>query len=371
MAHVNITLHELDFVFRTNLSAGRWQPTILLGAPGSGKTSYIVHQLRALYAGSLGLDADEVAILIEKPARRDAAEIAGVALPSRDDDGEVFTAFSMSPVIKAIERTGSPYGILLWDEIAAARDPEQKVCADSFDPREHAIGGHKLPDGWIVIGTGNRAADKAGSSRLMAHLTNRAMVFNIIQDVAGLARWWQENGCNPVVIECAVAQADNGFFADRVPIEDGPYCTPRSLEEASHHLNAFMASAEFQGFVPPLMERMLAANIGAAAARTLAQWIAQRDQVPSADEILRDPLNATVPEQTGFQMIAANIAMAEVRDHHSATAVLHYILRLRTDLRVPMAAKLLRKAAVQGWIITDSAAVEFISQHHELLPLVG
>lgn len=368
--HQNITLKELDFIARTNFASGQWQPMILLGAPGSGKTTWVTERLPELYAEALGIDASQIGLVIERPARRDAAEIAGVALPYKKDDGTLATQFTEAPLIgKTNEQVelGFKHGILLWDELAAARDPEQKVARDSFDPAEHSIGGEKIPAGWIVIGTGNRAMDKAGSGRLMSHLINVAMVFNVAQDVPGWGRWAEDHDVNPVAIECALG--NDGFFADAVPAEDSAFCTPRSLVKASQHLDAFMESDEFTGSITPLMEKMLASNIGPAAANTLSQWIAQRGHIPTADEIMANPEGCNVPDQTGFQMIAANIAIGAVTDARTAEAALHYIVRLRPDLQVSLGVKLMRISTRSGWTVTDPLASAFIEKFHSLLPL--
>ena len=369
MSHQNISIAELTFIAQTNLAAKCWQPMILLGSPGTAKTTWVKDVLPGLYADSLGVSVDDIGFEIERPARRDAVEMAGICLPNNDDNGELITTFSKPPIITAIEKKGKTYGIILVDEIAAARDPEQKVWRDAFDPAEHSIGGWDLPAGWIVIGTGNRAQDKSGSGRLMAHLINVALVFNIEFKISGLVRWWKENNGNPIVIECAEAHAEQQFFADSVPAEDIAFCSPRSLFRASQHLDAFIASNEFTGIIPPLMERMLAANIGPGAASTVVQWVAQRDHVPTAEQVLADPESAKVPDQTGFQMIAANVAMNAVTDCRSAEAVLHYIVRLRPDLQVSLGVKLLRISTEAGWTVTDPLASAFIAKFHSLLPL--
>ena len=160
MSHQKITIAELNFIARTNLAAGQWQPIILLGAPGAAKTMWFTHELPKIYAEAMGCSPDDIGIVIERPARRDAAEIAGVALPAKDAEGNFCTQFTKSPLLAQVEAmlaSGKKYVILLWDEIAAAKDPEQKVARDSFDPNEHSIGGRKLPLNCIVGGTGNRA----------------------------------------------------------------------------------------------------------------------------------------------------------------------------------------------------------------------
>jgi hypothetical protein len=367
--HQQITIDELETIARLNLAGPQWQPMILLGSPGTAKTQWLTERLPELYAEALGVTVDDIGLVVEKPARRDSAELAGVALPIKEADGAVATQFTRSPVLKKIQDKGLTYGILLWDEIAAAGAPEQKVAADSFDPDEHSIGGERLPAGWIVVGTGNRAKDKAGAVRLLSHLTNRAMVYEMRFCIHAWIKWAVENNINPVVQECAEAYHDQGFFADAVPAEDIAYCTPRSLVRVAGHLDTLMSSIEFDGTIPPVIERMFASNVGPNAANVLCQWIAQRDHVPTAAEILSNPEGAKVPDQTGFQMVAANIAMAEVTDAQSATAVLHYVCRLRTDLQVSLGTKLMAISTRAGWTVTDPLAAAFISKFHQLLPL--
>jgi hypothetical protein len=367
--HQSIHITDLDFIATTNLQSSVWQPILLTGSPGIAKTQWCKNGLRKIYADFLNIGFEDVGVVTEKPARRDAAELAGAGLPYKQADGSHIFEFTLSPVLAKIQRSGKQYGILLWDEATAAGVAEQKVICDSCDPEEHEIGGHKIPAGWIVVLTGNRAKDKAGSQRALSQLINRVMTYNVEFDINGWVRWAEENGVNPVVIECAKAYADQNFFADSVPSEDTAYCTPRSLVRAAAHLDAYMMSDEFSGHIPPIVEKMLASNIGADAANILSQWMAQRDEVPSAEEIINYPETARVSDQTGFQMIAANSAMAHVNDARSATAVLHYIVRLRTDLQVSLGTKLMGISTRKGWTVTDPLAAAFIAKFHELIPL--
>jgi len=76
-----------------------------------------------------------------------------------------------------------------------------------------------------------------------------------------------------------------------------------------------------------------------------------------------------VPDQTGFQLLAANKAMASMFGKEDAEAVLKYIVRLRPDLQVSLGTKLLTIATKRSWNITDPIGVQFIAKYHDLLPL--
>jgi len=370
MAHIQTTIAEFQKIVPLVLASGNQQPVGLIGPVGVGKTQYFKGWFRDLYAEHVGVSADDLGFVHTRVANRDSAEIAGVALPSKDADGNLRTTFTVAPLVTEIRETLKPYGIILIDELPQATADVQKVLADLLDPAERTIGGHPIPDGWIVCFTGNRTSDKSGATRMLSHLLNRCAVFELQFDVKGWADWAADNGVNPLAIDCALAYADDGFFADCVPTEDGPFCTPRSLVRAAQHLTAFADSADFDGItIPSYVESLLAANIGDRAAGMLTRHIAMADQVPTAAEIFADPTGVNVPDATGYQLLAANRAINCASDADTGEAALAYITRLRPDLQVSLGSKLLRASARNGWVLTSSVAVAFIQKFHDLLPL--
>ena len=370
MAHVQTTIAQFQQIVPLVLASGNQQPVGLIGPVGVGKTQYFKGWFRDLYAEHVGVSADQLGFIQERVANRDSAEIAGVALPSKDANGDIITQFTKPPLITKIEQTKCEYGIILFDELMQATADVQKVLADVLDPAERTLAGWAIPDGWIVCFTGNRTADKSGASRMLSHLLNRCAVFELQFDIKGWASWAEQNDVNPLAIDCAMAYADDGFFADCVPTEDGPFCTPRSLVRAAQHLTAFTDSAEFDGIdLPSYVESLLAANIGDRAAGMLSRHIAMADQVPTARDIFADPTGANVPDATGYQLLAANRAINAAHDADTGEAALAYVVRLRPDLQVSLGSKLLRASARNGWTLTSDVAVAFIQKFHDLLPL--
>jgi hypothetical protein len=373
------SFRELAKVISVNLNSGTFQAVMMFAAPGSGKTVFATKYLPQILADFHGIDVADVGMVVEKPARRKADEMAGVAMPieaNAEDsaigfaEGDWYTDFTVSPIIVKIRKTRKEVGILVLDEAGQAGNPEQKLLSDCFDADEHAIGGSDLPRSWIVVGTANRTEDKAGSFKILSQNIDRVLPANIVVPVQD----WIEDFCipnniNPIVQECALAYADSGFFADAVPAGQEVFNTRRSTVRASKHLDAFMASPEFDGTIPRWMEKMLAGNMGNASAKILVDYIARRDMLPTAADIMGDPDGCMVPDQTGFQMIAANIAMAQVRDVRTATAALKYICRLRQDLQVSLGVKLMTISSKAGWLVSDPVAHEFIGKFQEFLPL--
>ena len=370
MAHIRTTIHQFQKIVPLVLASGNQQPVGLIGPVGVGKTQYFKGWFRDLYAEHVGVSADQLGFIQERVANRDSAEIAGVALPSKDSNGDIITQFTKPPLITKIQQTGREHGIILFDELMQAPADVQKVLADVLDPAERTLAGWAIPDGWIVCFTGNRTSDKSGATRMLSHLLNRCAVFELQFDVKGWADWAADNGVNPLAIDCAMAYADEDFFADCVPTEDGPFCTPRSLVRAAQHLTAFTDSADFDGIdVPCHVESLIAANIGGRAAGMLTRHIAMADLVPTAAAIFADPTGVNVPDATGYQLLAANRAINCASDADTGEAALAYITRLRPDLQVSLGSKLLRASARNGWVLTSSVAVAFIQKFHDLLPL--
>jgi hypothetical protein len=184
------------------------------------------------------------------------------------------------------------------------------------------------------------------------------------------ADWASVNDVNPLAIDCAVTYHGEGFFADAVPTEDGPFCTPRSLVHAAADLTAFMQTDEFDGaYIPSYIEALIASSIGQRAAGMISRHIAMADEVPQAEDIFAGPNDAQVPDATGYQLLAANRAINGAFTSNMGEAALQYIVRLRPDLQVSLGTKLLRVSAKNGWVLTSDVATAFIQKFHELIPL--
>lgn len=373
MSHVQTNIAELDQMARTALVSKYRKPIALIGMPGIAKTQWIKTRYRELYAEHLGLATDKVGFVQTRVANRDAAEIAGVALPIKNDDGSVGTQFTKPPLVAelwAAHDAGFTHGINLIDEFGQAGTDVQKVFADMFDPDERTLAGWAIPDGWIIAWTGNRTADKSGANRILSHIMDRCRVLELEFDFSAWEKWAVENDVNPIAIDCARVYKDEGFFVDCVPTEDGAFCTPRSLTHAAADLTAFTESSEFDGAsLPSYMEKLIASSIGARSAGMLTRHIAMADKVPTADEILADPTGANVPDETGYQLLAANRVINSAHDADTGEAALAYVVRLRPDLQVSLGSKLLRASARNGWTLTSDVAVAFIQKFHDLLPL--
>ena len=371
MAHQLINITELTETLPIIYGAKVIQPLIITGMTGGGKTQFAKTVLRTAVAESLGLLPDDIGFVTERLASRDACEVAGVALPFKDAEGNLTTQNTKPPLITTIERTGKANGVLLLDEILQANNDMQKVLGDTLDPSEHSIGGWPLPSGWVVVGTGNRTKDKSGANRLLSHLLDRVLMFELEFSITAWSEWAYANDVHPLIIECAIAN-DAGsvkFFADSVPATDEQYCSPRSAVRASDHLTAFLNAKGQDAYLNRTIRSLLSANIGSSATELLCTYAKVRDQVPNEREIQSNPESCILPDDSGYQMLAGHNAIASATDGDSIGQAFKYILRLRTDLQVSLGVRLLTVAGKNGWVSNEPLVNKFLAKYHDLITL--
>lgn len=250
----------------TNLFETR-RTVCIEGAPGGGKTT-IVHQV----AESLGVPC------VERHMPTMLVEDFGVLYPSADKDRLEYKIPDWFPIAgKAPDK-----GILLFDDRNQANADLQKVLANICQAR--TLHGHKLPEGWMVISTGNRQSDRAGANRVLSHLRNRETVVDLETHLDDFTAWAVDNGVRPEVIAFIRFRPNllHDFDAQR---DQNP--TPRSwVEGVSDVLGLVPAEAEYECFK---------GAIGEGAAAEFVGFMRIYRKLPNPDAILMNPSTSDVP----------------------------------------------------------------------------
>lgn len=361
------TIPQLRDILRVTLSTDK-QPVLILGSPGLAKTQFCRSEVPGIYASVIDVPADEVGYIEFNAGQRDHVEVSGLGLPRRTEAGRWETEFSRSPLLCMIEATGKQYGVLCIDEVTQCGQEMQKVLRPLFDADTRTMGGDPMPEGWIVIATGNRLADKSGSTRVLSHLANACLRFELKFDFDAWRDWAVSQDLHPMMIACVEAHHEVGLFVDSVPAEDIQFCTPRSFSRTAVHMSQ-MLLPDGTPRLDSLARKLTESAVGPGAAEVIFNWLEMFDKVPSAKDIQRDPENALLPEQTNLQYAASNVALGSAVDSETADMALRYLVRLRPDLQISTASALLRKSARQGWPVVGPTASQFIAKYAELLPL--
>jgi MoxR-like ATPase len=353
-----------------------FQPILIKGAPGTAKTQWCKTTFRSLYAshisrtlGDESFDASKLGFIQERVGGRDPVEYCGSALPSRDADGNAYTAFSKPPLITKLWQMvdqGFIYGILLLDELLQVASDGQTILSDLLDPDERTLMGWDIPPGWIIIATGNRTSDRAGARKMLSMLKDRILEAELEFDVRGWLKHGASVGVDPLFLAAAhyYEITKKTEFFSRV-VTDETINTLRSYTRAARHFTAFMQSPDYDGIaVPDWVWSHIAGNIGADAATLLRTYCTEIQGRLSPEEIYANPAEVEVSTCPAEQLFAATRACDQATSMAQLEATMIYATRLCDEVQCTVAeavfAEIGRKQ-YRGW--STDVAVSFIEKH--------
>jgi hypothetical protein len=235
------------------------------GAPGGGKTTIVQEVAQDLNVPYVELHMPTMLV-----------EDFGIPFP----EGAGFNY--KLPDWFPVKGSAPDRGILCFDDRNQAGPDLQKVLANICQAR--TLHGKHLPDGWMVVSTGNRQADRAGANRVLGHLRNRETVIALETHLDDWTAWAIEHSVKPEVI--SFLRFRTGLLHDYDPQKDqNP--TPRSwVEGVSNVLGCVPSEAEFETF---------SGAVGEGAAAEFVGFLRIFRKLPSPDAVLLHPDTADVP----------------------------------------------------------------------------
>tara|TARA_R110000824_G_scaffold179550_1_gene359777 strand:+ start:1104 stop:2237 length:1134 start_codon:yes stop_codon:yes gene_type:complete len=348
---------------------------IVLGPPGTAKTAWFKNTFPSIIAKARGIDELEIAVIVSRPAIRDAIEFAGVAIPQKDQDGNLVTRFSLPNLLEQINIALKTHKavLVILDELSAADDDIQKALADSLDAETRTLAEHPLPANVIIVATGNRSKDKAGSRRLLSHVIGRVAITELISETSIWVDYSRKRGTNELVVSTAECHPD--FFED-VPVDGSTHNTWRQATNAGNLIDIHSANEPaWDGLVSSDLEMFMAQMIGKRAAAMVASHA--RDiayELPTPEQVYANPETCRVPDQTGHQLLTVNRAIANLgaqNDSEAANQLFTFILRCRPDLQITLAVKICKATTDAGLILSHHEANNFIRDNSDLLGLTN
>jgi hypothetical protein len=276
------------------------------GSPGGGKTT-IVHEV----ATELGIPC------IERHMPTMLVEDFGILFPDSTDKLNY-----KLPDWFPVKGQAPEAGILLFDDRNQAGPDLQKVLANICQAR--TLHGVSMPDGWMVISTGNRQADRAGANRVLSHLRNRETVIELETHLDDWTSWAINAGVKPEVI--SFIRFRPGLLHDFDPQRD-QNATPRSwVEGVSDVLGTVPAEAEFECFK---------GAVGEGAAAEFVGFVRIFRKLPNPDAILLNPTTADVPKDPAT-LYALTGAIAQRATESNFERVCTYAERMPPEFSVLM-----------------------------------
>jgi hypothetical protein len=173
-------------------------------------------------------------------------------------------------------------GILCFDDRNQAPADLQKVLANICQARN--LHGVPMANGWMVVSTGNRQSDRAGSNRVLSHLRGRETVLDFDTHLDDWRGWAVDHGVAPEVVSFI------GFRPGLLHDFDGQRDqnpTPRSwVEGVSDVLNIVPSEAEYECFK---------GAVGEGAAAEFVGYLRIYRKLPNPDTVLMNPTTSEVP----------------------------------------------------------------------------
>jgi len=274
------------------------------GAPGGGKTT-IVHEA-----------AQELDIpCIERHMPTMLVEDFGILFP----DGSDKLNYRL-PDWFPVKGKSPGRGILLFDDRNQAGPDLQKVLANICQARTLHV--TSMPDGWMVVSTGNRQADRAGANRVLSHLRNRETVLELETHLDDWTSWAINHGVKPEVI--SFIRFRPGLLHDFDPQRD-QNATPRAwVDGVSDVLGTVPAAAEFECFK---------GAVGEGAAAEFVGFVRIFRKLPNPDAILLNPQTADVPKDPAT-LYALSGAIAQRATESNFERVCQYSERMPPEFSV-------------------------------------
>jgi len=328
----------------------------LVGEPGIGKSS-IMGMLENVFG-------DGYAYAYFDCAQKDLGDIA---MPSLNREMRVTEYF---PNAGLHLQSGKPVVIML-DEFGKAPAPVQNMLHPLLESHNPRLGDIPLPEGSIVFLTSNLASDGVGDV-IKAHTLNRIVRLHVRKpDAEDWLDWAVNNGIDPVVMAWVrqfshalasyldAGEQSNPYIYNPKAVQ-GAFVSGRSLERASYIVS------RRDKYGPNALIAALSGAVGESAARDMEAFVAYQDQLPSWENIIRNPQSAAVPESAGACAVLVFSAIAKVQKE-TMTAFMEYLERFESEWQATFAINIAKNPARQAVAFSCRAFAELVRKNEDIL----
>lgn len=233
----------------------------------------------------------------------------------------------------------------MLDEFTKAPQPVQNMLHPLLESRKPRLGNKVLPDGSIVIVNGNLASDGVGDN-IKAHTLNRVTTVTVRKpDAEEWLAWAVTNDIDPVVMAWVNQfphamssyldgdQESNPYIFNPKRMQ-GSFVSGRSLQLVSNDVlkqrDKLTANALLAAMV---------GTIGESAARDMHAFVEYQDQLPTWDDITKEPAKAKLPESPGACAVMVFGAIAKI-DRTTITPFMEYVERMAPEWQAVFAVNL-------------------------------
>ena len=313
--------HHLHALWAHPEQARVLPPLMLWGAPGIGKST-VVREL---------CEQEGIGFIDVRLAQREPIDIRGLPVPR--DDGMHWLLPAEWP------RDPDSRGIILFDELTAA-DRTLQVAAYEFILDRRLGDLYTVPDGWYLLGAGNRTGDQAVATTMSSALANRFLHLEVEADLETWVRWGRGRNIHPDVV--GFLRFRPACFFDMDGNLERGWPSPRTWERVSLELQLGQALDD------GVMEIVVAGLVGEAAAGEFLAFRSWQTDLADVREVLAGRAAITIPEAADQRYALCAAVAYHVWQMPDRDAVLERFFDISVALPSSFAAMLMVDATNSG-----------------------
>ncbi len=209
------------------------RPTLLIGAPGIGKT-----QIMGQVARECGIGL--VAYTITHHTRQSAIGLPFISRKNYGGKDYAVTEYTMSEIVASvyekIEQTGIPEGILFLDEINCVSETLSPAMLQFLQYK--SFGNHKIPEGWIIVAAGNPPEYNKSVREFDVVTLDRVKKIEVEADFEAWKEYAYQAGVHGAVISYLNTRKQY-FYQMETTVDGKNFATPRGWEDLSRMIRSY------------------------------------------------------------------------------------------------------------------------------------
>lgn len=289
------------------------------GSPGLGKSAVV----KAI------ADKYNLKLIDVRLSQLDPSDLLG--FPTFDQKKVVFKPVELFPLEGDPIPEGYKGWILFLDEANGASHSVQMASYRLILDRE--VGNHKLHPNVKIVAAGNLETDGAIVNTMSSALISRFAHIKVKLDKKEWLDWATASGIDYRITSFLTFKKDLLYTFN--PDATDPYASPRTWEMVSKVIKNL-------GTVDNKHKDLIATMIGEGVAREFITYIKLYKEIPTFDQIMKDPEGVEISPNLGTQWAVMSMVCTEVSDKTSKQAET-FLTRLGMELQVCAMRELLNR----------------------------
>lgn len=319
------------------------EPLLISGAPGIGKTDIVRQACEEIGAK----------LIVSHPVVSDPTDYKGMPALAADGEEAKFLPFSeLKELVRAKSLT-----VFFLDDLGQAAPAVQAAAMQLILARH--INGHEVSENVCFIAATNRREDKAGVTGILEPVKSRFTILELHPKLDDWIEWAFAHDMPAELIAFMQFKKDALFdFKPSADISNSP--CPRTWAAIGRKMAYTPDVGRFASF---------AGSVGQGDAAEFISFLEICDELPDPDEVLANPKNYKLPEETNIlYALAGSLAQSATVENIGAIVILAD--RIKKEIkRGEMSVLLIRNASKANpeVLATDEFAEWAAKNHKDLL----